>query len=63
MHIKKLLGYFILSQILCFIFFLRTPSDFFKIGTLYVWLICEGITIITVIILWLTKKAIDWIYE
>lgn len=66
MKLKKILGYLILSQVLCLIIFLVCSSHngiekILADGIGFVWLVCEGFTAFTIMTLCLIKLAFDWI--
>lgn len=68
MKLKKFFGYLILSQVLCLVLFSMCLysngiDKILKDGIGLIWLFFEGMTALTIFVLFLTKKAFDWIEQ
>lgn len=65
--LKKIVGYIILSQLVCIGLFLiyigDCPTEASRIGFYSVWILCEIITVGIVIFLILLILALNWIDE
>lgn len=59
---KKVLGYLILSQIVMLLLLGITASAIREYGFLNVFIACESIVLIIVLLLLIVNKAIDWIF-